>query len=214
MDPQCKKKAQRSNWCRKELGLSAIMNYECLLWESQRRALHYGSAQTRIQMSVQGHSLVPSLIHLHCSLICLLRTARFTRALRFAYLFARFTPELVGQWTKRCWGIRPLWIWAIGPCSSSPPPSLLRILDRLVSDSIKAVSCLFWQSKPRKKKQTPLNGGHCKRSCTHSHRCMDEQTVTWTADCCLLLLLLLLWLLLLCWFPNVTLTHFNRSRRK
>ena len=52
-----------------------------------------------------GHSLVRSLVRSHCSLICLLRTARFACALRCAHSFARslasLTPSLVGQWMIR-----------------------------------------------------------------------------------------------------------------
>ena len=60
---------------------------------------------------VLGHSLVRLLVRSHRSLIRLLRTALFARALRCAYSFARLltllTPELVGmrflcmKWTRR-----------------------------------------------------------------------------------------------------------------
>ena len=64
---------------------------------------HYG--QPRIQTEVLGHSLVRSLVRSHRSLVRLLRTARFARALRCAHLFARsltsLTSSLVGQWMIR-----------------------------------------------------------------------------------------------------------------
>ena len=48
-----------------------------------------------------GHSLVRSLVRSHRSLVRLLRTARFARALRCAHSFARslpsLTPSLVGK---------------------------------------------------------------------------------------------------------------------
>ena len=50
-----------------------------------------------------GTSLVRSLILLHCSLICLIHTARFARALRCAH---SLSPSLAGKWIIRwlfCW---------------------------------------------------------------------------------------------------------------
>ena len=52
---------------------------------------------------VLGHSLLRSLVRSHCSLIRLLRTARFARALRCSCSFARslaqsLTPELMEKW--------------------------------------------------------------------------------------------------------------------
>ena len=48
-----------------------------------------------------GHSLVRLLVHSHCSLIRLLRTARFAGALHCTHLFAcsltSLTPKLVGM---------------------------------------------------------------------------------------------------------------------
>ena len=66
---------------------------------------HYGRKQPRIQTVVLGHSLVRSLVPSHRSLVRLLRTARFARALRCAHSFARsltsLTPSLVGKWLIR-----------------------------------------------------------------------------------------------------------------
>ena len=44
---------------------------------------------------VQGHSLVRSLVRSHCSLIRLLRTARYARALRCAHSLAHGKDEYV-----------------------------------------------------------------------------------------------------------------------
>ena len=59
---------------------------------------HYGPKQQRIQTEVLGHSLIHSLVRSHRSLIRMLRTARFARALRCAHSFARsltsLTPSL------------------------------------------------------------------------------------------------------------------------
>ena len=64
-------------------------------------AARYGPDQPKTQMYVLGHSLVRSLVHSHRSLLCLLRPARFARALRctllFACLLTSLTPSLVGQ---------------------------------------------------------------------------------------------------------------------
>ena len=50
---------------------------------------------------VLGHSLLRSLLHSHRSPICLLRTARFARALRFAHSFARsLTHSLRSSWER------------------------------------------------------------------------------------------------------------------
>ena len=43
----------------------------------------------RMLLLVMGHSLINSLVHLHCSLIPLPHTARFACALRCAHLFVR-----------------------------------------------------------------------------------------------------------------------------
>ena len=63
--------------------------------------MHYGRKQPRIQTVVLGHSLVRSLVRSYRSLVRLLRTARFARALRCAHSFARsltsLTPSLVGK---------------------------------------------------------------------------------------------------------------------
>ena len=77
--------------------------------------LHSGPDQPRTQTAVMGHWLVCLLIHLHRSLICLLRPAhfacllycaQFACALHCAHSFARsltsLTPSLVGQWMIRC----------------------------------------------------------------------------------------------------------------
>ena len=56
--------------------------------------LDYGPEQSRIQYVV-GHSLVRSLVCSHCSLVCLLHTARFARSLCCAHSFA-------------CWLVRSL----------------------------------------------------------------------------------------------------------
>ena len=57
--------------------------------------VHCGPEQPKIQIGALGHSLVRSLVRSHRSLVCLLRTARFARALRCAHSFA---PEVVGRW--------------------------------------------------------------------------------------------------------------------
>merc|ERR1711951_261612 len=50
---------------------------------------------------VLGHSLLRSLVRSHRSLIRLLRTARFARALRCAHLFARsLTHSLQSSWER------------------------------------------------------------------------------------------------------------------
>ena len=63
--------------------------------------VHYGPEHARIQTEVLGHSLVRSLVRSHRSIVRLLRTARFARALRCAHSFARsltsLTPSLVGK---------------------------------------------------------------------------------------------------------------------
>ena len=64
------------------------------LSDSERR-FHSDSGDLGIGTLVLGHSLIRSLIHSHRSLIRLLRTARFVRALRCAHSLA---PKLVGQW--------------------------------------------------------------------------------------------------------------------
>ena len=60
-------------------------------------SVHFGPEQPKIQTEVLGHSL----LHSHRSLVCLLRTARFARALRCAHLLARsltlLTLSLMGQ---------------------------------------------------------------------------------------------------------------------
>ena len=77
---------------------------------------HYGPKQPRIQTEVLGHSLVRSLVRSHRSLVRLLRTASFARALHCAHSFARsltlLTPSLVGQWYIRwlfCLFFFPFW---------------------------------------------------------------------------------------------------------
>ena len=61
------------------------------------QASHCGPEQSRNQTAVKGHSLVRS----HRSLLRLLQTASFARALRCAHSFARsltsLTPLLVGK---------------------------------------------------------------------------------------------------------------------
>ena len=56
---------------------------------SSSLAAHYGRKQPRKQTEVLGHSLVHSLVCSHRSLVCLLRTARFARALRCTHSFVR-----------------------------------------------------------------------------------------------------------------------------
>ena len=62
---------------------------------------HSEPERARIQTEVLGHSLVHSLVRLHSSLLWLLRTNRFARALHNAHSLARsltsLTPELVVQ---------------------------------------------------------------------------------------------------------------------
>ena len=58
------------------------------------RRAHYGLEEPKIQTEVLGHSLVRSLLCSHRSLVRLLRTARFARALRSL-------TSLVGQWMIR-----------------------------------------------------------------------------------------------------------------
>ena len=55
---------------------------------------HYGPKQPRIQTEVLGHSLVRSLVRSHCSLVRLLRTARFACALHCAHSLAHFAHSL------------------------------------------------------------------------------------------------------------------------
>ena len=57
--------------------------------------LHYGLDQPRIHTEVLGHSLVRSLVCLHYSLIRLLCTTCFARALHCT--LTSLTPSLVGQ---------------------------------------------------------------------------------------------------------------------
>ena len=70
-------------------------------WHLFFSPFHYGRKQPRIQTVVLGHSLVRSLVRSHRSLVRLLRTVRFARALRCAHSLARsltsLTPSLVGQ---------------------------------------------------------------------------------------------------------------------
>ena len=60
---------------------------------------HWGPEQPKIQTEVLGHSLVCSLVPSHRSLVCLLRSTRFARALHCVHSLARsltlLTPELV-----------------------------------------------------------------------------------------------------------------------
>ena len=71
----------------------------CLL-ECLNASFHSGPDQPKIQNEVLGHSLVRSLVRSNRSLVRLLRTARFARALRCAHSFAcsltSLTPSLVG----------------------------------------------------------------------------------------------------------------------
>ena len=67
------------------------------LWSSpalKMRPTHCGLEQTRIETKVMGHSLVRSRIRSHRSLVRLLRTARFARALRCAHSLAHFAHSL------------------------------------------------------------------------------------------------------------------------
>ena len=65
------------------------------------KEMHCGLEQPRLQAEVLGHSLVRSLVRSHSSLVRLLRTARFARALCCAHSFAcsltSLTPSLVGK---------------------------------------------------------------------------------------------------------------------
>ena len=57
-----------------------------------------GRITMKLTRGVLGHSLLCSLVRSHRSLICLLRPARFARALRCAHSLARLlTPELLGK---------------------------------------------------------------------------------------------------------------------
>ena len=77
---------------------SNIDAYTAAKTSSINPTFHYGSEQPRIETKVLDHSPVRSVVCSHCSLICLLRTACFTRALRYAHLFARLlTPEIMGK---------------------------------------------------------------------------------------------------------------------
>ena len=66
---------------------------------------HSGPDQPRIQIRVLGHSLIRSLVRSYRSLVRLLRTARFARALHCAHSFARsltsLAPSLVGKGMAR-----------------------------------------------------------------------------------------------------------------
>ena len=60
---------------------------------------HSDSKLLEIGMLVMGHSLIRSLVRSHRSLVRLLRTARFARALRCAHSFARsLTHSLLSSW--------------------------------------------------------------------------------------------------------------------
>ena len=96
--------------------LGCLLAYPLPSWKKSELSWtdpkHYGSEQPRIGMWVLGHLLVCSLVCSHCSLICLLRPARFAYALRCAHLFARsFThfrahgdnDELVSTQTSPRW---------------------------------------------------------------------------------------------------------------
>ena len=56
--------------------------------------VHCGPEQPRIQTALLGHSLVRSLVRSHRSLVRLLQTARFARALRCAHSLAHFAHSL------------------------------------------------------------------------------------------------------------------------
>ena len=62
-----------------------IIEYSLETSISWAKPLHYGLEQPKIQTVVLGHLLVRLLIRPHRSLVCLLRTARFARALRCAH---------------------------------------------------------------------------------------------------------------------------------
>ena len=55
---------------------------------------HCGPEQPKSQTEVLDHSLVHLLVHLHHSLVCLLRSACFARVLRCAHSFTHFALSL------------------------------------------------------------------------------------------------------------------------
>ena len=67
-----------------------------------RGPTHCGPEKPRIQTYVLGHSLVRSLVRLHCSLLCLLRTACFPRAL-ICLLAHSLTPEWMIRRLNTTW---------------------------------------------------------------------------------------------------------------
>ena len=78
--------------------LGRLRSYEDEIDFTEDFVRYFGRKQPRIQTEVLGHSLVRSLVCSHCSLVCLLWTARFTRALHCTHSFARsLAPLLVGQ---------------------------------------------------------------------------------------------------------------------
>ena len=78
----------------------ALLNH-CTIINEQKRDLKLKivNKKSKIDLSVLGPLLIHSLVPSHRSLICLLRTARFARALRCAHSFARsFTRSLRSLW--------------------------------------------------------------------------------------------------------------------
>ena len=76
------------------------------LWQETEQCQWITYKEPRIQTAVLGHSLVRSLVRSHRSLVRLLRTARFARALHCAHSLARsltsLTPSLVEKCKVRC----------------------------------------------------------------------------------------------------------------
>ena len=71
-------------------------------WVPRYLVIHCGPDQPRIQTEILGHSLVHSLVRLHCSLVCLLRTtphyASLARSAALTRSLARSLCSLPYSW--------------------------------------------------------------------------------------------------------------------
>ena len=98
---------------------------------------------------VLGHSLVHSLVHSHRTLVRLLRSARFARALRCAQLFAPSLSSLARSWergfhdevnTSISYSFNPLCAWSTWPAGQRLLNGALRHPDVHLSEFVSSGS--------------------------------------------------------------------------
>ena len=113
--------------------------------ERQAIALfHCGPEQPKTQTKVVGHSLVFPLVHSHHSLVRLLCTTRFARALHCTHSFAcsltSLTPLLMGKWLIRwqfflcfslCWTKVPSKLLAREAITNGAEKAIIRVIVNL-----------------------------------------------------------------------------------